>query len=111
MEATQVSGSDFTSQVLQSDLPVMVDFFAVWCPPCQILGPTIDGLAEEFADRVRVLKVNVDLDPQLMRLYGIMSIPTLVFFRKGQVVARLVGAASVREIRRTLEELTRSASN
>ena len=84
--------SNFDAEVLQSDLPVFVDFYADWCGPCKMMSPVIDKLAEEFAGRIKVGKVNVDENGDLAVKYGIMSIPSMVFFKNGEVVDRIVGA-------------------
>ena len=84
--------SNFDAEVLQSDLPVFVDFYADWCGPCKMMSPVIDKLAEEFAGRIKVGKVNVDENGDLAVKYGIMSIPNMVFFKNGEVVDRIVGA-------------------
>ena len=84
--------SNFDAEVLQSDLPVFVDFYADWCGPCKMMSPVIDKLAEEFAGRIKVGKVNVDENGDLAVKYGIMSIPNMVFFKNGEVADRVVGA-------------------
>ena len=84
--------SNFEAEVLQSDIPVFVDFYADWCGPCKMMSPVIDKLAEEYAGRIKVGKVNVDDDSELAVRYGIMSIPNMVFFKNGEVVDRVVGA-------------------
>lgn len=84
---------NFSSEVLNSNLPVMVDFWAVWCGPCKILSPIVEELAKDFEGKLKVGKVNVDENNQLASQYGIMSIPTLKFFKGGKVVGELIGAA------------------
>ena len=84
--------SNFDAEVLQSDLPVFVDFYADWCGPCKMMSPVIDKMADEFAGRIKVGKVNVDENGDLAVKYGIMSIPNMVFFKNGEVVDRIVGA-------------------
>ena len=84
--------SNFDAEVLQSDLPVFVDFYADWCGPCKMMSPVIDKLAEEYAGRIKVGKVNVDENSSLAVEYGIMSIPNMCFFKNGEVVDRIVGA-------------------
>ena len=85
--------SNFEQEVLNSELPVMVDFWAVWCGPCKVLSPIVDELAKEYDGKLKVGKVNVDENNQLAGRYGIMSIPTLKFFKGGKVVGELIGAA------------------
>jgi len=85
-------GNNFEAEVLQSDIPVFVDFYADWCGPCKMMSPVIDKMAEEYAGRIKVGKVNVDENSDLAVKYGIMSIPNMVFFKNGEVVDRVVGA-------------------
>ena len=84
--------SNFEAEVLKSDLPVFVDFYADWCGPCKMMSPVIDKLAEEFDGKIKVGKVNVDDNGDLAVRYGIMSIPNMVFFKNGEVADRVVGA-------------------
>ena len=84
--------SNFDAEVLQSDLPVFVDFYADWCGPCKMMSPVIDKLAEEYEGKIKVGKVNVDENSDLAVRYGIMSIPNMVFFKNGEVADRVVGA-------------------
>lgn len=90
-EALHLTEDDFDREILQSDQPAMVDFWAPWCGPCQMMGPTIDKLAAAYAGRAKIAKVNVDDSPDLAMKYGIRSIPSLLFFKDGQVVEQLVG--------------------
>lgn len=91
--AAHVGESDFEREVLRSGEPVLVDFWAAWCPPCRALGPTIDRLAQAYQGRAKVVKVDVDASPGLAERYGVQSIPSLMIFRAGQVVDNWVGAA------------------
>jgi len=84
---------NFDAEVLQAKLPVMVDFWAVWCGPCKILSPLVEELAKEYADKLKVGKVNVDENNALASKYGVMSIPTLKFFKDGKMVGEIIGAA------------------
>ena len=86
-----LTDTNFPQEVLQSQKPVLVDFWAPWCGPCQVMGPVINELAEGFQDKAVVGKVNVDDYPQLAAQYGIQSIPTLIIFRDGKVVDQVVG--------------------
>ena len=86
-----VTDKDFGDQVLRSETPVLVDFWAEWCGPCRALGPVIESLSEDFAGRVRVAKVDVDANQEVAARYGIRSIPTVILFDKGQIVDTFVG--------------------
>jgi thioredoxin 1 len=92
MGATPVTDAEWTNQVLESDTPVLVDFWAEWCGPCRMVGPIVDEIADENGDRIKVLKLNVDENPNTAREYGVMSIPTLLVFKDGQPEKRIVGA-------------------
>ena len=92
MAEITLTADNFEQEVLKSDIPVLVDFWAVWCGPCQMLAPTIEELAREYEGRVKVGKVNVDEQPELARQFGIMSIPTMIVFKNGEKVNQLVGA-------------------
>ncbi len=87
-----VTDADFEQQVLKSDKPVMVDFWAPWCAPCRVVAPVLEELATEYADRVVVAKVNADEHFQYAMQFGVMAFPTLLFFKDGQVVDSIVGA-------------------
>jgi len=95
--------SNFETEVLQSTLPVLVDFWAPWCGPCQMVGPTIDELATEYAGRAKVGKVNVDEAGQLAGQYGIQSIPTVLIFVNGKVVKQMIGAKHKRDYKAALD--------
>lgn len=88
----QVTDATFEQEVLQSDVPVLLDFWAPWCGPCRMVAPILDELSEEFADRAKIAKVNVDENQRIPAQFGIRSIPTLILFKNGQVVATQVGA-------------------
>jgi thioredoxin 1 len=88
----QITTSQFSSEVLQSQVPVLVDFYTTWCPPCRALAPHLDQLATDFADCAKVLKVNVDEEPRLAAQYRIQGVPTLILFTGGQPVQQMTGA-------------------
>jgi thioredoxin 1 len=90
--AKAVSDTEFAKEVIESDIPVVVDFWATWCGPCQVMGPVVDTVAGEYAGKVKVLKINVDENPVTPSKYGVRGIPTLILFNKGEVVDRIIGA-------------------
>lgn len=102
MAIARLETISFTSDVLHSDLPVVVDFYADWCGPCHHLAPIIDALSAEWEGRVRFAKVNIDHDPTLAGVYGVKSIPTLVLFEEGHPTMRSVGAKPASAIERDL---------
>ena len=99
-----VSDSEFDSSVLQNDKPVMIDFWAEWCQPCKMLAPTVEELASENQEKLVVGKLNVDDNPQTATRYGIRGIPTLLFFKGGQVVQQVVGVKSKAELQKIIDE-------
>lgn len=99
-----VTDSSFEQEVLQSSKPVLVDFWAEWCAPCRMLTPTIDAIAEQFADSAGVVKVNVDDNTSTAQRYGIKGIPTLILFSGGKEVERVVGATSKESISKMIEK-------
>ena len=98
-----VGDADWTTEVLQADELVLVDFWADWCPPCRKLAPVIDALADEYKGRVKVVKLNVDESPEVASRYAIFSIPTLLLFRGGQVVEQQVGFRPREELKSILD--------
>jgi thioredoxin 1 len=100
-----VSSADFTSTVLQSDKPVLVDFTAAWCGPCRAIAPIIESLAEDYADRVTVAKVDIDANAGLAAEYRVRSVPTVMLISNGEIRRILVGARSAQEYRDGIESL------
>lgn len=101
----EINEANFESEVLQSNQPVLVDFWAEWCGPCKMLAPALDEIATEQAGRVKVAKVNVDTNPELAARYGIQSIPTLLYFAGGEVRDKTIGAVGKKVIVSKLEKL------
>ncbi len=100
--------ANFKSEVLDSKTPVVVDFWAPWCGPCRIVGPIIDELTAEFAGKVKVGKINVDENSQTAGQYGVMSIPSIVFFKNGQPVKTMVGAQNKENYKQEIEAVLAS---
>jgi thioredoxin 1 len=101
----EVNGTSFETEVLKSEQPVVVDFWAEWCGPCKMLAPVLDEIATENAGRFKVVKVNVDDNPELAAQYRISAIPTLLFFSNGNVTEQSVGAISKKGILARLQAL------
>lgn len=99
-----LSAADFEKEVLQSDVPVLVDFWATWCRPCVAIAPSVEEVATEMSGKAKVFKVDVDSNGELAQTYGIMSIPALVVFKGGQEVDRLVGAGPKEMIKQLIEK-------
>lgn len=91
MGAAHINQDEFDAKVLQSNKPVMVDFYAEWCGPCKMAAPIIDQLAQEFSDKALIVKVDVDANNELAGKYGVMSIPTVIIFKNGQEIDRKIG--------------------
>ncbi|MCW5939844.1 MAG: thioredoxin [Fimbriimonadaceae bacterium] len=98
-----MSTAEFEKEVLQSDVPVLVDFWATWCGPCVAIAPAVEQLAAEFDGKAKVFKVNVDEEGELAMKFGIMSIPALIVFKNGQEVDRMVGAGPKDQIKSLIE--------
>lgn len=103
--AAHVDDANFQTEVTQSKIPVLVDFFATWCGPCKMLAPTIDELSEEYAGRAKIVKVDVDQSPLTAQHFGIQSIPTLVFFKDGKPVSHTMGVQSKDTLQNKLDAL------
>lgn len=104
MSEVTLTDANFQHEVLHSDIPVLVDFWAPWCQPCKMIAPSLEELSKEMAGKVKIAKLNVDENETAGR-YGIMSLPTLVIFKGGQPVKTMIGAQSKENIKKGIEEV------
>jgi len=104
MSLLHFTDNSFKKEVLESNLPVVVDFWATWCGPCKMIAPFVEELAKEYAGRAKIGKLDVDENPRSPTHYGVMSIPTLVFFKNGKVMDQVVGAISKSDLKKKIEE-------
>ncbi len=110
--AMKVDESSWDAEVLGASGLVMVDFWAVWCGPCQMVAPIVDELAGEYAGKLKVMKLNTDENPEIAGRYQVMSIPTIVFFKNGQPAEKLIGARPKRQFKEVIDTLlTQSSAN
>lgn len=103
-DVTEVKEADFKEVVLDSDVPVLVDFWAPWCGPCRMVAPVVEEIAQQYEGKVKVVKLNTDENPQIASQYGIRSIPTLMVFKDGQKTDTVVGAVPKTTLSNTLEK-------
>ncbi|MDX1637919.1 MAG: thioredoxin TrxA [Balneolaceae bacterium] len=102
-KAKHFTDDSFQEDVLESDKPVLVDFWAEWCGPCKMVGPVVDEMAGEYEGKAKIGKVNVDENPEISAKYGIRSIPSLLIFKDGEVVDQIVGAVPKSQLKKQLE--------
>ncbi|MGM0586777.1 MAG: thioredoxin TrxA [Bacteroidota bacterium] len=102
-EPVKFTDDNFDSEVVNSDLPVLVDFWAEWCGPCRMIGPIVKEMAVEYEGKAKIGKVNVDENPSISQKYGIRSIPSLLIFKNGEVVDQVVGAVPKTQLKKQLD--------
>lgn len=103
MAELKITRENFENEVMKSNIPVLIDFWAPWCGPCQMMGPIIEQLAKEYEGKAKVGKVNVDEEGELAQAFGVMSIPTIVLVKDGKVVKQVVGARPKAEVEEMLQ--------
>lgn len=104
MPVLHLNDENFKKEVLESTLPVVVDFWATWCGPCKKIAPIIEELSDEFAAKIRIGKINVEDSPKTTAFYGVMSIPTIIFFKNGRATGQCAGALSKADLKKKIEE-------
>ena len=105
-----IKTSEFDREVLNAEVPVLVDFFATWCGPCKMLGPVLESVAEQFQGRAKVVKVDIDESPELAERHGITAVPTLLVFSGGTVVQKAMGFQSPKQLAALLDAATAAAT-
>jgi thioredoxin 1 len=105
--AKELTVKNFKKEVLESKLPVMVDFWASWCGPCKIMAPIVEGLAEEMKDKIKIVKVNIENEETLAAEYGIMSIPTFLFFKNGKAADQVSGAMPKDKLEKIIKKMVK----
>lgn len=105
MSELKFTDQNFDSEVMKSEIPVLIDFFASWCGPCQIQGPIVEELAQEYKDKIKIGSMDVDENPQVSGNYQIFSIPTIIIFNKGQIVEKMIGLQTKPAIKEKLDKL------
>ena len=102
----QISQAEFSREVLQSSVPVLIDFYADWCGPCRMLSPTLQKIANDYGGKAKIVKVDVDQEPALAGQFNVSSIPTLVFMQNGEIVGKTSGLVSEAVLTRALDQMT-----
>jgi len=110
VQATKVDDGSWDTQVMKAPGLVMVDFWAVWCGPCQMVAPVVEELANEYAGKLQVMKLNTDENPEIAGRYQVMSIPTIMFFEDGKPVEKLIGARPKRQFKDVIDSLLAQSS-
>lgn len=110
MQETKLTDQSWESQVLNADLPVMVDFWAEWCAPCSMIAPVLEEIGKEYEGKIKVGKLNVDENPRTAGKYQVMAIPSLLFFNGGELVDRVVGVVSKKMLVEKIEKILREKS-
>jgi thioredoxin 1 len=100
-----LTDQNFEEEVLKSNLPVLVDFYADWCFPCKIVGPVVEEVTKEYAGRIKIGKMDVDQNPKMAEKYEILSIPTLMIFKDGKIIEQIIGVKSKEELERVINEV------
>ena len=103
MSVKSIKENEFDSEVINSDKPVLIDFWAEWCGPCKEIAPILDEIADEMKDKIKVVKINIDENPNIPNKYGIQSIPTMIIFKKGEPISTKIGAAIKSEVKTWIE--------
>tara|TARA_B100001013_G_scaffold122020_1_gene70785 strand:- start:298 stop:618 length:321 start_codon:yes stop_codon:yes gene_type:complete len=103
MSVKSIKEKEFESEVINSDKPVLIDFWAQWCGPCKEIAPILEEIADEMQDTIKVVKINIDENPNIPNKYGIQSIPTMIIFKKGQPISTKIGVAIKSEVKTWIE--------
>ena len=105
MNEIEITTENFESEVIKSSKPVLVDFGADWCAPCKMIGPILSEIAQEYSDRIKVGKVDVDKSPNIAARFSIRSIPTLFFFKNGEIINQVIGFMPKKDLKKKIEDL------